>query len=520
MKRICLFLLVLSLLAACMPAGALAEQDASSTRLVPEGETATLTVFCPMDSNLQDYISDWNETPYNQELERLTGVHVEFISPTSSAAAETLNMLLVSGDIPDIIINAQLYADGTYQGVLDGYFIDLAPYLPDYAPEYWEVITSDESIWREATDSDGTISAFYRIFHTPNPAWMRLVLKQEVLDQVGVTEVPTTIDDWDALFEKMLAAGITPYMLAADGYEEKFIGAFGLREDFYQEDGQVKYGQVQDGFREYLTLMHDWYAKGYISKDFISQSNVDTMFALGEIGTYDKPIVAAYNFGEAEGYTVLSTPYPRQTEDQFLHWDGYQASLVSKDLNYGMVVVSSTCEQPELAVQWLNFLYTEPGIELANWGIEGLNYEIVDGVHQYLPAMWDYNGISQEGLNYYFKMHNAASHAYSDTVCHANLLKSPEATAIRMLYDDDPLLDSALYLPNISLNADETETKTRVMSDIDTYVDEMVLKFIVGTEPLDNWDTFVSTVEGMGLQEALDAMQSAYDRYMANTIAE
>ena len=134
--------------------------------------------------------------------------------------------------------------------------------------------------------------------------------------------------------------------------------------------------------------------------------------------------------------------------------------------------------------------------------------------------MWDYNGISQEGLNYYFKMHNAASHAYSDTVCHANLLKSPEATAIRMLYDDDPLLDSALYLPNISLNADETETKTRVMSDIDTYVDEMVLKFIVGTEPLDNWDTFVSTVEGMGLQEALDAMQSAYDRYMANTIAE
>ena len=318
----------------------------------------------------------------------------------------------------------------------------------------------------------------------------------------------------------MLAAGITPYMLAADGYEEKFIGAFGLREDFYQEDGQVKYGQVQEGFREYLTLMHDWYAKGYISKDFISQSNVDTMFALGEIGTYDKPIVAAYNFGEAEGYTVLSTPYPRQTEDQFLHWDGYQASLVSKDLNYGMVVVSSTCEQPELAVQWLNFLYTEPGIELANWGIEGLNYEIVDGVHQYLPAMWDYNGISQEGLNYYFKMHNAASYAYSDTVCHANLLKSPEATAIRMLYDDDPLLDSALYLPNISLNADETETKTRVMSDIDTYVDEMVLKFIVGTEPLDNWDTFVSTVEGMGLQEALDAMQSAYDRYMANTIAE
>lgn len=520
MKRICLFLLVLSLLAACMPAGVLAEEDTSSTRLVPEGETATLTVFCPMDSNLQDYISDWNETPYYQELERLTGVHVEFISPTASAAGETLNMLFVSGDLPDIIMNAQLYTDGTYQAVLDGYYIDLAPYLPEYAPEYWNIITSDEAIWREATDSDGTVSAFYRIFQTPNPAFNRLVLKQEVLDELGVADVPVTIDDWDALFEKMLASGITPYMLANNGYEEKFIGAFDVRQDFYQQDGQVKYGQVQEGFREYLTLMHDWYAKGYISKDFISQSNVQTMFAMGEIGTYNAAIVAAYNFGVAEGYTVRSTPYPRQTADQFLHWDSYKTSPVVKGQAYGTVAVSSSCEQTELAVKWLNFLYTERGIELANWGIEGLNYEIVDGVHQYLPVMWDYNGIPQEGLNYYFKHHNGATYAYSDTDAHANLLKSPEAAAIRMLYDDDPLLDSALYLPNVALSADETETRTRVMSDIDTYVDEMVLKFIVGTEPLENWDNFVSTVEGMGLQEALDATQSAYDRYMANTIAE
>lgn len=519
MKRSCLYLMILALVLSCMPFGAMGE-EAASTRLVPEGETATLTVFRPMDANLQDYVSDWNDTPYCQELERLTGVHVEYISPTMSAATEALNMLLVSGEMPDIIMDSRLYAGGTYQGVLDGYFLDLAPYLETYAPDYYKIITSEDAIWREAVDDSGVVSAFYRIFKTANPSWMRLVLKKELMDQLGETEVPVTVDDWSNLFQKMLDAGVTPFMLNATGYDEKFMGAYNIRQDFYQEDGQVKYGQVQQGFYDYLTLMHDWYAKGYISKDFVSQSNVDTMFALGEIGTYDKPIVAAYNFGVAEGYTVLSTPYPRLTEDQFLHWDSYKATLVYKDFDYGVVSVASTCQQPELAVQWLNFLYTDAGMDLANWGIEGLNYEIVDGQRQYLPAMWDYNGISQEGLNYYFKAHNAATYADNDTVCHANLLKSPEATAIRLQYDDDPLLDSALYLPNISMTEEESETKTSIMNDIDTYVDEMVLKFIVGTESLDQWDAYVSTVESMGLEQALSAVQSAYNRYMSVTIQE
>ena len=427
MKKFALLLLSLVLAVSMLSAG-----SAESTRLVPEGETGTLTVFRAMDANLQDYITNYNETPFYQNLEQVTGVHVEFVNPTSSAAQENLNMLLLSGEMPDIIIDSDnLYTGGSYQGVVDGYFIDLMPYLKEYAPEYWSIITSDDAIYREAANGE-SVSCFARIFTDANPAWMRLVLKKETLDSLGVEAVPETVADWEALFDKMLAAGITPYMLNKTGYEEKFIGAYGLRQDFYQEDGVIKYGQIQDGFRQYLELMHDWYEKGYISKDFISQSNVDTLFATGEIGTYDKPIVAAYNFGKSEGYTVVSTPYPRLEKGQFLHWDSYKASVVSRSLTYATASVTASCKNVELAIRWLNFLYTPVGMELANWGIEGQNYEIVDGKKQYLPAMWDYNGISQEGLNYYWKAHNISTYSYNDTACHANLLKSPEAAAIRL----------------------------------------------------------------------------------------
>ena len=512
MKRMLALCLALCLFALLLPIAAWADGA-----LVAPGETATLKVFRYMDTTLQDYISDWNETPFYQELERQTGVKVEFISPPYSTAVETLNMMLMSGEMPDIIIGSRLYSSGSYQAVLDGYFVDLAPYLEENAPEYWSIITSSDAMWREVVDDGGVISSVYRIFRDPNPAWMRLVLKQEILDKLGVSDVPITIADWESLFEKMLAVGMTPYALNPSGYEEKLIGAFDVRRDFFQEAGTVKYGQIEPGFKSYLALMNDWYQRGFISKDFVSISNVDTLFALDEVGTYDRAIVAAYNFGVAEGYTVRSTPYPRLVPDQFLHWDSYKASNLAKNFDYGTIAVTASCQNVELAVKWINYLFTEEGSLLTNWGIEGLNYEVVDGQNRYLPEMWDYQGISQEGLNYYFKSHNAATYTYADSTVHANLLKSPEATAIRLEFDDDPLLDSALYLPLVSLTEDESETRTSIMTDIDTYVNEMVLKFIIGTESLDNWDNFVQTVLSMDLEKAIAATQSAYDRYMAVT---
>ena len=41
----------------------------------------------------------------------------------------------------------------------------------------------------------------------------------------------------------------------------------------YVQDGEIKFGPVEDGFKDYITLMHDWYEKGYIEADFISDNS-------------------------------------------------------------------------------------------------------------------------------------------------------------------------------------------------------------------------------------------------------
>lgn len=75
--------------------------------------------------------------------------------------------------------------------------------------------------------------------------------------------------------------------------------------------------------------------------------------------------------------------------------------------------------------------------------------------------------------------------------------------------------ENDINMPPITLNARESEEFNAIMSDLDTYYDETVIRFIMGEEPLDNFDEFVATLQGMGIERAIELQQSALDRYIA-----
>lgn len=49
-------------------------------------------------------------------------------------------------------------------------------------------------------------------------------------------------------------------------------------------------------------------------------------------------------------------------------------------------------------------------------------------------------------------------------------------------------------------------------TDIGKYLDESRSGFITGQMPLSEWDTFVATLEDIGLSEFMEAQQAAFDR--------
>ena len=81
-------------------------------------------------------------------------------------------------------------------------------------------------------------------------------------------------------------------------------------------------------------------------------------------------------------------------------------------------------------------------------------------------------------------------------------------------------IDSGCYgalrlgYPNAAFNTEETENLA-VYVMIDSYAEQMTAKFITGEEELNdaNWASYLSTLDGMGLQNRNELYQTALDRW-------
>ena len=64
----------------------------------------------------------------------------------------------------------------------------------------------------------------------------------------------------------------------------------------------------------------------------------------------------------------------------------------------------------------------------------------------------------------------------------------------------------------VGFNEEEEAVRAELGAALKTYSQEMISKFLLGTEPLSKWDGFVSTLNEMGVDELLGAYESAYNR--------
>ena len=64
----------------------------------------------------------------------------------------------------------------------------------------------------------------------------------------------------------------------------------------------------------------------------------------------------------------------------------------------------------------------------------------------------------------------------------------------------------------MSLENDQQEKYNTYAADLDTYAKGMILKFILGDEPMSNYQAFLDTCVDMGLDEMTAIYQGAYDR--------
>lgn len=500
------------------------QEDGQSEGITfPLKEKVTLTYWIPLSVNAASVMDDYNGSLVYQKLEELTNVHIEFIHPANGSEGEQFNLMLASGEYPDLISNANSnYKGGSSKGVSDGVYLPLNDLIDKYAPNYKALRESSPEIARETIGADGVISVIKPIAKMENPCWQGPVLRKDWLDETGMA-VPETIDEWEAVLRAMKENhpdGI-PLMVALSGKDVCnfkssgtdahgcFVGAYNVGPYFYVDNGTVKYGPMEQGFKEYLTTMNRWYEEGLIDKDFPTRDNsaTDSMFAAGETGAIVRSIDTADALLKSQGAEWVVAPYPTLNK-------GETAQYRAKDWNTtsGEVAVSTQCKYPEIAVAWLDFAYSEVGEMLFNFGIEGETYTMVDGKPVFTDVMLDNPDMAPEAALFKYKMDKGAFlrwGAYSNPTS----LQNTKVMDAKNFWTENT--GSGMVLPPISLTTEESTEAAKILSSADVYRQEMVLKFIMGIEPLDKFDDYVEQLKAMGIEEAIALYQAAYDRFMA-----
>lgn len=341
--------------------------------------------------------------------------------------------------------------------------------------------------------------------------------KDWLAEAIPGAETLWTLADWEIYLQWILDNQpdvIAPFGLTSSGYDQLMAPAFGFLTGWYQVEGKVMNGFWQEGLRDYLELYHDWYERGFISKDFTTLSN-QKLFESGLAGSYNGASNTALARCIDLGIEIQNTPYPRQYEGQWIN--GFYMLWPNNSMTAN---ISTSCKNVELAMEFMDYGYTMRGSQTYNYGMEGKSWvaAINDDYTspQYTDYMLNHEKYTIDEVNNILRMHQTfPRYRVGDRFSLPYNIKSPEILAYHLQWVDDPNYGVEFSLPPLTLSIEANARRSEIWSNVNTYASEMVLKFIVGAEPLENFDQYMETIRSMGIEEAIAITQEAYDAHMS-----
>lgn len=483
----------------------------------------TLTYWVSLNSNVSATTTNLGDTALAKELTEKTGIKVEYIHPPLGQEKEQFNLMIASSELPDIIeSNWSSFQGGPDQAINQNIIMPLDDLIENYSPNFKNYINDDSKagIKRLLLTSGGNYylfpflieDDFLRTYYGP-------IMRKDWLDELGL-DIPRTIDDWEAVLREFKQKKNSEAPLSMPNnlsLHNGIVGAYGIADGFYLEDGKVKYGPLEKEYKEFLTTFNRWFQEGILDKNFgnidtkILDSNIlggKTGATFGALGGGIGKWTTAYSGDGA--FELIGVPYPTLQEGQkpmFGQKHQYFIGIGS--------AITTKCKSPALAAKFLDFAYTDEGHMIYNFGVKGESYNIIGGY----PTYTDLIVKNPEGLPIGHSMAKYIRANYSgpfiqDRRYMEQYLATPQqknAIETWMNTDADKYL-----LPLLSHTQEENIELANIMLDIETHKEETALKFIIGVNSLDKFDSFVEQLKNMGIERAIEIKQKAFERHYEN----
>lgn len=416
------------------------------------------------------------DLPFYENLYKAAGVEPEIELLECLTYVDAVKPRLAAGiDLPDIIrlpdndadmsyINAGLFIDLTE--LIDRYGYNLKPALEKYGASLDDLRTPDGKIYYVPTLSDANLLG--HCLHV-NVQW---------LAQLGLEE-PTNIDELYTVLKAFKendcngngdADDEIPLTVKRADYL-KLLGSFWgldlLNGYHLDNEGRVQSSYATESYRAYLTYMNKLYKEGLLDPEFASNSTdiLTNYLAQDRMGAMYGYITDGYtiagsnpHYSETTPVVVAIKPLSSEFATEGFYWNNDPISSL-----YG---ISRDCKDPESAFKFLDFCFRSR----AEWVVEESDIALTC---YHLPVA---------------------------------LIPETEYSIIpEWMAERDRQIVSCRRAPlHLRYYTEEdTDVIETYTSDIQTYTNENYLKFITGDRDLSEFDEYVATLEGMGLNEVI-----------------
>ncbi|MCL9774430.1 extracellular solute-binding protein [Vibrio methylphosphonaticus] len=464
------------------------------------------------------YNNDW---PVEKEAARLTNVQLNNVaSMATTKSEEAFNLLIASGDLPDIVGGSSMKNNVNTYGP-EGAFVPLNKLIEEHAPNIKAFFDANPDVWASIKASDGNV---YYIPYLPDGKYGRgYFVRYDWLNKLGL-EPPQNVDE---MYEVLKAfrdkdpngngkKDEVPFF--ARHWQEMIrlvtlwdgrTSGSDVFHDFHVVDGKIKHGYAGENYKEGIKNLAKWYDEGLIDAEVFTRGSRSREYLLSaDLGgmTHDWfASTSGYNDSLAdkvEGFEFKAFAPPASVSGQRV--EEHRRAKVKPD---GWAI-SYTNEHPIETIQYFDFWFTQDGKRLANFGIEGEHYEVVDGKPTFTQAvleadtpvnaqMWAIGAQVQRGFPMDYQNEVQWSNKYA-----------LEGIA---LYDQgDYLLEPFM---GVSLSAREKDVYDKHWVTIRDYMVEMQQAWILGSRDVEkDWPKYQKSIERMGYSKVVSAMQTAYDR--------
>lgn len=515
-------LLLFSVLAsACQSGGSSTESAAETGGAVSKDgfpiveEPITLSVFAPSAD-----MAPWDTMPVIEEMEKLSNIKIEFQTAPIDSFPTKKNLVFASGELPDILYAADITPAEQVSYGTQGQLVPLEDLIDNYAPNLKKILDENPNVRKSITTTDGHIYALPFIDTTA--VWYRgpMWYNGEFLETLGVEEPKTTDELYDYLKRVKTedpngngqADEIPLTSVKLDDLRMYFLGFWGIYNEVYyaDKDGKVHYTPQEEGYKGYLTFLNKLWNEDLLDHETFSQTDEQKKAkgAKNQLALFSD-FYPYFTLGGTEEtmQDPMMTPVSSEIADTPVY--GKHPGMSSN----GTFAISVTNPNPEASMRWIDYQYGYDGATLWTQGPQGMMWDYVDEATHEKKYLDVPNGGDREEFRATLTPNYGIVTPGVNIPDLTNGLRSEVEDWVVEQNEEKLVPIAKIPFPNVYLTNDAQTEVSALLSDLNTYVEQMEAKFVTGQEPLSNWDAYVAQLKKMGSDRIVEIYQEAYDQW-------